>query len=155
MQPLNFPDYKFRIRESSERREIFDPLRRRFVALTPEEWVRQHLIQYLCNDRKVPGHMVASERGLRVNRMPRRFDLLVFAPDGRPVMIAECKAPRVPLTEEVFFQASAYNLALKVDYLLITNGIEHYCAKVNYQDKKLDFCSDIPEYAVLCGTNIL
>lgn len=151
MQTLNFPACNFRIRESEQRLEIFDIIRKRFVALTPEEWVRQHLIHFMHFEKNVPLYMMAVERGIRVNSLLRRFDLLVFATGGKPVMIAECKAPAVALSEETLFQASAYNMALKVEYLLITNGLDHYCAKVSYEKNSLDFLSGIPDYQSLSG----
>lgn len=146
MIKLNFPSSDLRIREVNNRKEIFDPLRKKFVLLTDEEWVRQNLISYLATDRKVPLSMMASERGLLVNNMPKRFDLLIFSTDGNPLMIIECKAPHVPVDEEVFYQAARYNITLQVEYLLITNGLEHHCIKINYDTGETKFLKEMPLY---------
>jgi hypothetical protein len=146
MVKLNLPEVTLRTRNMGAHTEVFDPLRRKFVILTEEEWVRQHLIQYLSVQKLVPATMMASERGLTVNKMPKRFDLLVFATDGKPLMIVECKAPHIPLNEEVFYQAARYNLTLQVKYLLISNGLEHHCLLVDYNTGETRFLEDIPIY---------
>jgi len=153
MQELNFPYYNFRTRQQAGQLQIFDPVRKKFAALTPEEWVRQHLIQYLNIEKLVPLHMMASERGLRVNRMQKRFDLVVFAPTGEPVMIVECKAPTVTLTEEVYYQIARYNMTLKVNHLLVTNGLIHIYGRVDYESGVLVYAENIPEYNTLCQIN--
>lgn len=150
MQPLNFPEYDFRIRISSDRKQIFDPVRKKFVSLSPEEWVRQHLIQYLSIEKRVPMHMIACEKGLLVNRKPQRFDLVIFGRDGLPLLIAECKAPTVKLTEDTFYQVARYNLALKVKYLLVSNGLQHFFGAIDYHSGNPVFEDRIPEYLQLC-----
>lgn len=149
MIPLNFPPADLRIRQQNDRMEVFDPLRKKFVVLTDEEWVRQNLINYLAVDKKVPMTMMASERGLLVNNMPKRFDLLVFSSIGNPIMIVECKAPHIPVNDEVFYQAARYNLTLQVKYLLITNGLEHHCLYVDYITGEIRFLEEIPVYSEL------
>jgi hypothetical protein len=149
MVHLNFPETELRIRTKSDASEVFDPLRRKFVVLTEEERVRQYLIQYLHIDKKVPMHMMASERGLVVNNMAKRFDLVVFGTSGHPLMIIECKAPHIAVNEDVFYQAARYNLALQVKYLLITNGIVHHCVSIDYTTGETRFLEDIPEYKEL------
>lgn len=144
MIQLNFPPADLRIRQQNDRMEVFDPLRRKFVQLTDEEWVRQNLINYLATDRKIPMTMMASERGLLVNNMPKRFDLLIFSPNGNPIMIVECKAPHIRVNEEVFYQAARYNITLQVEYLLITNGLEHHCIHVNYKTGETQFLKEVP-----------
>jgi len=146
MIQLNFPPADLRIRQQNDRMEVFDPLRKKFVVLTDEEWVRQNLINYLSIDKKVPMTMMASERGLMVNNMPKRFDLLIFSSNGNPIMIVECKAPHIPVNEEVFYQAARYNITLQVKYLLITNGLEHHCIQVNYKTGETQFLKEIPLY---------
>lgn len=138
-----------KIRETNGHAEVFDPLRKKYVALTPEERVRQELIRFLNMDKGVPLHMMACERGLMVNNLPKRFDLVVFGNEGKPVLIAECKAPGIQLNEEVFYQAARYNLALQVRYLLITNGLEMYCLYVDYECGETAFLTEIPEYTKL------
>lgn len=149
MAHLNFPEPELRIRTIGDASEVFDPLRKKFVALTEEERVRQYLIQYLLVEKKVPLHMMASERGLQVNNMLKRFDLVVFGTDGLPLMIVECKAPHIPVNEDVFYQAARYNLTLQVKYLLITNGIEHHCIHIDYKTGETRFLKEIPEYKEL------
>lgn len=151
MQALNFPNYIFRTRLHSGLLQIFDPVRKRFAALTPEEWVRQHLIQYLNTEKKVPLHMMASERGLKVNRMQMRFDLVVYAPSGNPVLIVECKAPAVQLSEDVFYQIARYNQTLKVKHLLVSNGLRHIFGVVDYHSGGLVYADHIPDYNTLCS----
>ncbi len=149
MEKLNFPSFPFRLRSSGNRSEIFDPVRKRYVALTPEEWVRQHLIAFLHTEKGISLQLMACEKGLLVNRIPRRFDLLIFNASGKPSVIAECKAPSVPLSDSVFYQALQYNLALKVDYLLVTNGIQHFVAKVDYETGTMRFLESIPDAGML------
>ncbi len=151
MQALNFPDYNFRTRLQQGQLQIFDPVRKKYVALTPEEWVRQHMIQYLETEKKVPLHMMASERGLSINRMTKRFDLVVYNLSGKPAMIVECKAPLVSLSEDVFFQIARYNLALKVNYLLVTNGLQHFFGVIDYNTGNLVLADKIYDYTQLCG----
>lgn len=150
MQALNFPSYTFRIQTKGSKEVIFDPVRKRMVALTPEEWVRQHLIQLLVNEMHVPLHMIACERGLEVNRMQKRFDVVVFKPDGLPALLIECKAPHVAISEETFYQIAGYNLSLRVHYLFMTNGLNHICGKIDYTTGKLVFLEKIPDYKDLC-----
>lgn len=149
MHPLNFPDYNFRTRLKDGQLQIFDPVRRRFAALTPEEWVRQNVIQYLNVEKLVPLHMMASERGIKVNRLQKRFDLVVYAPTGLPVMIVECKAPGVQLNEEVFYQIARYNMTLKVNHLLVSNGLNHIYCKIDYSAESLIFEELIPPYSAM------
>jgi hypothetical protein len=130
--------------------QIFDPVRKKYVALTPEEWVRQHMIQYLEKVKMVPLHMMASERGLSINRMTKRFDLVVYNLSGKPALIIECKAPSVALSEDVFFQIARYNLALKVNYLLVTNGLQHFFGVVDYNSGNLVLADNIFDYQQLC-----
>ncbi len=150
MHTLNFPVYNFRTRHYEGQLQIFDPVRKKFVALTPEEWVRQHLIQYLSGEKKVPLHMMASERGLSVNRMTKRFDLVVYNLSGKPALIVECKAPTVALSENVFFQIARYNLALKVNYLLVSNGLQHLFGVIDYSSGNLVLADRIFNYQEIC-----
>mgnify|MGYP001769885250 CR=1 len=146
MQSLNFPAYEFKTRVITGQVQVFDPVRKKYVALTPEEWVRQHLIRYLLEDRGVPLHMMAVERGLKLNGLAQRFDLVIFGPSGNPLLIAECKAATVALTQEVFYQIARYNLALKVQYFLISNGITHHFGLVNYGSGTIELHEEIPDY---------
>ena len=146
MQVLNFPAYTFKTRVITGQVQIFDTVRRKYVALTPEEWVRQHLICYLSEEKGVPLHMMAVERGLKLNGLNQRFDLVIFGPSGKPLLIAECKAASVILTQDVFYQIARYNMALKVRYFLISNGITHHLGLVNYDSGTIELLEDIPDY---------
>ncbi len=129
MVNLNLPQYDFRIRTSGQSKEIFDALRKKFVVLTPEEWVRQNFIMYLREELKYPSGLIAVERGLTVNRLRKRTDIVIYDQNGSPWMIVECKAPGVKLTEATFYQASDYHHRLNVKYLVVTNGLLHFCSK--------------------------
>lgn len=146
MQTLNFPPADLRIRQLNNNIQVNDPLRKRWVNLTEEEWVRQNLVNYLASYKNYPMHMMASERGIMVNKLPKRFDLVVYKSNGKPIMIVECKAPHIPINNDVFYQAARYNFTLRVKYLLITNGLEHHCLLVNYDSGETSFMTDIPNY---------
>ncbi len=146
MQQLNFSRFEFRLRQLDIRQEIFDPVRHKFVALTPEEWVRQHLIAYLTLGKGYPVPMIGVEKQLLLNKMPKRFDLVVFNRNATPLLLAECKAPGVEITEKAFDQAARYNILLKAEYFLITNGLEHYTCRIDYENKQYIFIEEIPHF---------
>lgn len=146
MQQLNFPLFEFKFRVLNSRKEIFDPLRRKFVVLTPEEWVRQHLICYLTIIKGYPVSAIGVEKQLLLNKQPKRFDLVVFSRNAYPLILIECKAPGVEITEKTFDQAARYNMILKAEYFLITNGLEHYPCRIDYDHKQYIFLEDIPDY---------
>ena len=149
MQSLNFPEYTFKIRETEKNPQIFDPFRRKYVALTPEEWVRQHLVHYLIHEKGVPRSLISVEKSIRVNRLAKRMDAVVFSRQGTPLMLIECKAPSVQVSQATFDQAARYNLSLNVNYLLISNGIEHFCCRMDHAGKKYEFLQGIPDYDAL------
>ncbi len=151
MQQLNFPHFEFKIRDSSNRQEVFDPVRRKYVALTPEEWVRQHLILYLFQVKGYPVSIMGVEKQLLLNKMPKRFDLVVFKRDASPLLLCECKAPGVEITEKAFDQAARYNMLLQAEYFLITNGLEHYFCRIDYENKQYIFIEDIPAFEQING----
>ena len=126
---LNLPSYDFRFRNSGQNKEIFDALRKKYVVLTPEEWVRQNFLMYLKEELKYPSGLISVEKGLTFNRLKKRTDIVIHNRMGKPWMIVECKAPGVTLTEAAFYQAAAYHLRLDVMYLVITNGMSHYCSR--------------------------
>ncbi len=146
MQQLNFPHFDFRLRDLNGRSEIFDPVRHRFVALTPEEWVRQHLIAYLHIVKGYPLHLIGVEKQLMLNKRIKRFDLVVFKRNASPFILAECKAPGVEITQHAFDQAARYNMPLLAGYFLITNGLEHYPCRIDYARKQYVFIEEIPSY---------
>jgi len=146
---LNFPTYDFKLRIEKKSKQIFDPIRRKWVSNTPEEWIRQHMIQYLITEKQFPQSLIAVEMPITVNQTAKRCDIVLFNPDAKPIVIVECKAPTVALTQKTFDQAAVYNLTLLVDYLLITNGINHYFCKVDFENKKYSFYEEIPLYETL------
>ena len=146
MIQLNLPGIEFKARTVANQQQIFDPVRRKYVALTPEEWVRQHFVQYLIAHLKVPMSHIAVEKSLRVNNLAKRADIVIFKGGLKPILAVECKAPSVEINEEVFYQVLRYNMALRVDYLVLTNGLRHIYCKVNYEDQKAIFIEDLPFY---------
>lgn len=125
---------------------ILDPFRRKYVKLTPEEWVRQNFVQYLVIEGKYPPGLLGIEVFTRYNNMKRRVDILIHNRSGEPVMIVECKAPEVKIDDKVFDQIVCYNMGFKVPYIIVTNGIDHYACKVNHEEKKYEFLLVIPLY---------
>jgi hypothetical protein len=146
MNKLNLPPYPFRIRTSGQSKEIFDSLRKKFVLLTPEEWVRQHFIKYLQDELHYPAGLISIERGLIVNQRAKRSDIVIYDQMGKPWMIVECKAPHITLNEAAFYQAANYHLKLNVQFLVVTNGIQHYCCK--FVDGTFNFVKGFPAYNV-------
>lgn len=146
MQNLNFPSFEFKIRTINYRQEIYDPVRHKYVVLTPEEWVRQHLILYLSLVKKFPLSIMGVEKQLMLNKQPKRFDLVVFSRNGNPYLLVECKAPGVEITEKTFDQAARYNMLLKAEYFFITNGLDHYTCRIDYENKQYIFIEDIPQF---------
>ena len=146
MHALNFPRYSFRFKNSENKIAVFDVLRKKFVLLTPEEWVRQHVVQFLIIEKKMPQSLLNVEKQLRVNQMLKRYDLLVYNPDGSIHLVVECKAASVPITQETFDQIARYNLALNARYLMVTNGLQHYYCRMDYEQEKYHFLQDLPEW---------
>ena len=151
MLRLNLPSYETKITESNGKRQIFDTLRRCYVALTPEEWVRQHFVNFLIGYKGYPAALTGNEIAITLNGMNRRCDTVVYDRALKPRMIIEYKAPTVKITKEVFAQISRYNLILKVDYLIVSNGLQHYCCRMDYTNNTFAFLQEIPEYEKLIG----
>ena len=143
---LNLPPYPIKIQEKGEKRQIFDFLRRKWVALTPEEWVRQHFTHYLTEQKSYPKTLLANEVELRIGEKRLRCDTLLYNKELRPRMIVEYKAPTIQIQQKTFDQISVYNLLLKVDYLVVSNGLHHYCCKMDYERQSYQFLEDIPNY---------
>jgi hypothetical protein len=150
MQALNLPSFETKICERDGKQQIFDPIRKCYVTLTPEEWVRQHFVHYLTDQKGYPSSLMGNEVSIMLNGMKRRCDTVVYDRQLQPRMIVEYKAPGVKITREVFAQISRYNLTLRVDYLIISNGLQHYCCKMNYTNNSFTFMQDIPDYNTLC-----
>ena len=146
---LNLPQYSFRIKEQAGRKLIFDGFRRRWVTLTPEEWVRQNFARYLADEKHFPTSLVAIERSLRINQRDFRTDIVLFSKSGNPLVVVECKAPEVKISQQVFDQIARYNLDLRVSYLIVTNGLTHYCCRFDQLQLTYTFLPEIPDYKMV------
>jgi hypothetical protein len=146
VQKLDFPTYTFRFKNSENKPYIFDDIRKKFVVLQPEEWVRQHCVQYLINKKKYPKLLINVEKELKINNLKKRYDIVVFNTDGSIHLIVECKAPKITINQSTFDQIARYNLALNATYLMVTNGLNHYYCTMDFQEKCYQFLNDIPEY---------
>ena len=146
---LNLPPYPIKIQEKGEKRQIFDFLRRKWVALTPEEWVRQHFTHFLVEHKNYPQALLANEVELRIGEKRLRCDTLLYNKELWPRMIIEYKAPTIQIQQKTLDQISVYNLLLKVDYLVVSNGLSHYCCKMDYERQSYQFLEDIPDYETI------
>ncbi len=146
MQVLNFPAYQFKLKSSENKQYIFDVARKKYIVLTPEEWVRQHVLHFLVHDKKYPLSLTAVEKQLSVNNLKKRTDILIYNTQGTPELVVECKAPNIKVTQHTFDQIARYNLQLKANYLMVSNGFKHYFCKLDYENERYIFLKDIPEY---------
>lgn len=146
MQRLNFNEYPFRFKNEGNKLFIFDDIRKKFVALQPEEWVRQHVIRFLIEEKKIPKSRINVEKVLTINGLTKRYDIIVYTKQGEVFLVVECKAPQVQITQATFDQIARYNLALKSSFLMITNGLSHYFCEMNYKEGKYVFLRELPEY---------
>lgn len=149
MTRLNLPLFEIKLRGTKAQPQIFDILRKKYIALTPEEWVRQHFVHFLVEHKGYPAALMANEIQLKVGEKTLRADSVLYSRDLKPRMIIEYKAPHIPITQKVFDQISIYNMLLHVDYLVVSNGLQHYICKMDYNDKKYLFLEDIPDYKEL------
>lgn len=145
MLRLNLPEFEANIKKT-DKLYIRDRLRRKYVALTPEEWVRQHFVNYLITEKHYPEALIANEIQIDLNHVKRRCDSVVYNRHLSPLVIVEYKAPEVKITQDVFNQIANYNIVLKVNYLIVSNGMEHYCCRMNYSDMTFEYLSEIPDY---------
>jgi len=146
MQKLNFPSYSFRFKNSENKVAIFDEIRKKFVLLTPEEWVRQHTIQYLIQECSFPKSLINVEKQVKINGMSKRYDIVIFNSDGSIFLIVECKQPDVASSQNTFDQIARYNFTLKATYLMVTNGINHYFCQMDFENEKYTFLKELPKY---------
>ena len=146
MIKLNFPVYSFRFKNSENKVAIFDEIRKKFMLLTPEEWVRQHTVQFLLQDKKFPKSYINVEKLIKINNLSKRYDVVVFQPNGDIFLLIECKAPEVPISQNTFDQIARYNLVLKAKYLMVTNGLNHYFCQMDFENEKYIFLKELPEY---------
>lgn len=149
MFALNLPKFETKIIQRNGKPAIFDILRRRYIALTPEEWVRQHFVHFLIKHKGYPQALLGNEISLKLNGTDKRCDSVLYYRDATPRMIIEYKAPHIAVNQKVFEQISRYNLVLRVDYLVVSNGLVHYCCKMDYEKQSYTFLSDIPDYRLL------
>jgi hypothetical protein len=146
LQKLNLPEYTFRFKQEENKTYIFDIFRKKYIVLTPEEWVRQNFLMHLVTDLDFPKSLIAVEAGLKLYKTQKRTDIVVYDKQGIPILIVECKAPEIAINEKVFDQIVRYNMALQVNYLVVTNGLNHYCCKLDYTKKSYKFLKSIPNY---------
>ena len=146
LQPLNLPPYPFKLIEERGQLTLFDELRKKQIILTPEEWVRQHFVQYLINQKKYPKGLIKLEGGLKLNGLQKRTDIVVFDKNGNRTLIVECKAPSVSIDQKVLDQVARYNMVHQVGLLAVSNGLQHVYCHVDHQNKSYAFIQDLPEF---------
>ena len=147
LQKLNFPEFSFRFKNSENKVSIFDCIRKKFVILQPEEWVRQHCVLYLMEVKKYPISLINVEKELTINDLKKRYDIVIFNPNGTIHLIVECKAPKININQTTFDQIARYNTALNATYLMVTNGLNHYYCQMDFENERYQFLKDIPEYS--------
>lgn len=147
MRPRNFPSYTFRFKNSENKVLIFDLIRKKFVVLQPEEWVRQHVLHQLIFDKNYPVSLVNVEKELTMNQLKKRYDIVIFNSDGSIYLLVECKSPDIKITQMVFDQIARYNLILKSNYLMVTNGLDHFYCQMNFEEEKYTFLNHIPDFS--------
>ncbi|NLZ94612.1 MAG: type I restriction enzyme HsdR N-terminal domain-containing protein [Bacteroidales bacterium] len=149
MLQLNLPIFQPKLKKTEGELYIFDQIRKRYLLLTPEEWVRQSFLNYLLNHKNYPLSLMENEAMIKLNNMTRRCDTVVYNNKLEPLVIVEYKRPEVKIDQEVFDQIVRYNIVLRVDYLIVSNGLSHFCCKMNYKDQTYAFLEDIPGYGEL------
>lgn len=146
MYKLNLPEFDFKLKKAEGKVWIFDGIRKKYIVLTPEEWVRQHFIHYLIHEKKYPRSLIKVEGGLIYNQLQKRTDIVVFNRHGLPWMVVECKSPTLPVSASTLTQASVYNTTLKAPFLTVTNGLVHLCAQIDWVERKTTLLEDTPVY---------
>lgn len=146
MQPLNLPSCGFRLKSSENKVLIFDVIRKKFVVLQPEEWVRQHVVHFLMKEKEYPISHINVEKQLKINGLTKRYDIVVYNPNGSIEVLVECKAPKIKVNQTVFDQIARYNMQLQANYLMVTNGLDHYYCQMNLKEKQYTFLQNIPNF---------
>ncbi len=146
MQQLNFPEYTFRFKNSENKVSIFDEIRKKFIILNPEEWVRQHVVQFLIIEKKYPKSYINVEKVLKINELTKRYDIVIFDSEGKIHLLVECKAPEIKINQTTFDQIARYNLTLKAKYLMVTNGLNNYFCKMDFENEQYIFLESLPEF---------
>ena len=148
MQKLNFYSYSFRFKNSENKVSIFDEIRKKFIVLTPEEWVRQHVVKFLLEEKKYPRSHLNVEKVLKVNGLRKRYDVVVYNPDGSICVLIECKAPEIKIAQATFDQIARYNMTMNAQFLMVTNGLDHYFCKKDFENEKYQFLAGLPNYTI-------
>ncbi len=146
MQKLHFPTYRFRFKNSENKIAIFDEIRKKFILLTPEEWVRQHIIQFLLQEKRYPKSHINVEKIIKINSLNKRYDIVVYEPNGELFLLIECKAPDVKISQQTFDQIARYNLVLNAKYLMVSNGLNHYFCQMDFENEKYIFLEELPSF---------
>lgn len=147
MQVLNFPPYHFRLKNTENSTYIFDVIRKKFVVLHPEEWVRQHIVQFLVKTKGYPKSLINVEKQIIINGLKKRYDIIVFNSTGEIDVLIECKAPEIVITQAVFDQIAIYNLKVKAKFLMVSNGKDHYYCQMDHGAEKYTFLREIPDFS--------
>ncbi|RED38504.1 type I restriction and modification enzyme subunit R-like protein [Winogradskyella eximia] len=145
-QELNFPKFEYRFKSTENKVSIFDVIRKKFIILQPEEWVRQHCVHYLINDKKFPKSLINVEKELTINGLKKRYDIVIFNSDGSIFLIVECKSHNIKIDQTTFDQIARYNLVLNATYLMVTNGLNHYYCEMDMENERYSFLKTIPDY---------
>ncbi len=151
VRSLNLPDHGVKLRHDADGDRVWDPLRRKWLALTPEEWVRQHVLNHLVHDLGCPASLISLEHTIALNGLSKRADIVVHDRAAKPLLLVECKAPNMKVDQAVFEQAARYNLVFRVRFLMVTNGLTHYCCSVDHLTGAVDFLPKVPDFAVMSG----
>ncbi len=146
MQKLNFPTFTFRFKNSENKVAIFDEIRKKFIILTSEEWVRQHVVRFLIQERNYPKSYINVEKLIKINDLTKRYDVIVYQPNGEIFLLIECKAPEVKIAQQTFDQIARYNLVLKAKYLMVSNGLNHYFCQMDFENEKYVFLKELPSF---------
>ena len=146
---LNLPIYKLKLKIVNETTQIFDEVRKKYLKLTPEEWVRQNFIKYLNIEKNYPSGLIGVEKIVKYNNLKTRADIILYNANGEAEMIVACKSPKIKITQDTFYQIAKYNFQLRVKYLIVTNGNKHYCCNMDYQKNKINFLNEIPDFRYL------
>ena len=146
MPQLNLPNAVLKTKLVEGTTQVFDAVRKKYLVLTPEEWVRQHFIHYLNSEKKYPLGLMGVEKMVKYNEQSTRADIVLYTAEGKPNMIVECKAPKVKITQDAFNQIAKYNCKLRVDFLVVTNGMQHFCCAMDYVNNKITFLEEIPNF---------
>jgi hypothetical protein len=143
MLQLDFPNYKFKIKKKENKDYIFDEIRKKYVKLTKEEWVRQNCVKFLINEKSFSSVLINIEKTIKINNLSKRYDIVIYKPDGSINLLVECKSPEIKINQKTFDQIAIYNMNLKSKLLMVTNGLKHYYCEINYEDKCYNFLKDI------------